>query len=137
MLANWNGVPSQTFRPFQQHFTLCKISLGDAQTCRVVYRLERFQIVSCWSSVSYELGVSFPLQLRIRGPRIDPKVVLFITHRRLVLGQFLIQLSCPAKIFGAIALDIGNSCKPRPVLMRCEQKTYSLSLQMVGTSSTS
>jgi hypothetical protein len=55
--------------------------------------------------MSYGLGVSFPLQLRIRCPGIDPKVVLFITHRRLVLGQFLIKFGCPAKLLGAITLD--------------------------------
>jgi hypothetical protein len=70
--------------------------------------------------MSYELGVSFPLQLRIGSPRIDPKVVLFITHRRLVLGQFLIKLSGPAKLLGAIALDVGKYIVSRVrFLMRC------------------
>lgn len=61
--------------------------------------------------MSYELSVSFPLQLCIRGPRIDPKIVLLITYRRLVLGQFLIKFGCPAKLLSAITLDKGKPNK--------------------------
>lgn len=51
-----------------------------------------------------EFGLSLPLQLRIRSPRVNAEVILFIAQRALLLGQRFVDLSGATEFLSAITL---------------------------------
>lgn len=123
-----------TFGPLEQHLTLGKLSLGNAQTSSIVHCLKRLQIIPRRPRVPYSIREPLPLQLRIDGPRVDPQVILLIGHRRLILHQSLVNLGRTTELFGSIALFKSQGQPSYPTTR--STRAYSLSLQMTGTSST-